>query len=800
MESIVRDLRYGVRMLSRSPGVTAIAVLALALGIGVNSAIFSVVYAVLLRPLPVSDADRLVTIRMASQKLNVTAAQTGFTTYASARQNIRGFESVAAAATGTAVLNAGEREDTIKLWRVTESFLPTLGVSAALGRNFLPDEDQPGAGRVALVADSFWRVRLAADPRVLGTRLPVEGQPYTIVGVLPPAFHVDGRPADVYVPLARSLNTSGWLEVEIFARLRPGVTVQQAQAEMDARAERRQAGPLGWRPRLWLLRDFQVRDVGLSLWVLLAAVGLILLIACANIATILLARASARQNEIAVRRAMGAGSIRLVRQLLTESALLAVLGGTAGVLVAAACVRLVPLLRHERLPGLVLVEQVRVDSAVLAFTLAVSLLTGLVFGIAPALAARRVGVFESLKEGGRSGTSSTRRRTWNLLVITETALALLLAIGATLLVRTFFYLRDTAPGFRVDTLLTARITTPPKKFTAAEQVIAHWKAVMEQVRRIPGVQSASFAQALPLTGDNHVTTMQVEGHHFVRPEEFPIMHYRGAETGYFQTMQIPLRRGRLFTERDNKAGSNVTIVNEAFARRFWPGQDPIGKHVGGDRDPLYQVIGVVGDVRAEDSTKAAPLEIYFHYLQRPTARVALAIRPDPAVGNPLLVEAAIARAVANVDKSQSVTHFAEMRQIISDRIAPKRLAAQLIAIFAGLALVLAAVGIYGLLSFSVVQRTHEIGVRIALGARRTEVLSAVVAEAAVLALIGIATGVAAALALTRVMKTLLYGVSAADPLAYVGAAVALFMIALAAALVPAWRAARLDPLVALRQE
>jgi putative ABC transport system permease protein len=388
-----------------------------------------------------------------------------------------------------------------------------------------------------------------------------------------------------------------------------------------------------------------------------------------------------------------------------------------------------------------------------------------------------------------------------MLIVTETALALVLAIGATLLVRTFFYLRDVAPGFRVDTLLGARVTTPPKKFTSVDQCVAHWKNVIARVRQIPGVQAATFAQALPLDGDNQVSTQQIEGHHFARPQDFPILWYRTVETGYFRAMQIPLRRGRLFTERDNRAAPLVTVVNETFARRFWPGQNPIGKHIGGGQDPVHEVVGVVGDVRTEDSTKAAPPEFYVHFLQRPTARIALAVRTDPRVHRtPLALEPALVRAVIAADPSQTVTRVAEMQRVISDRIAPKRLSAQLIAIFAGLGLVLAAVGIYGLLSFSVAQRTHEIGVRVALGAKRSEVLRMVVAEAAGLAAAGIGIGLAGALALTRVVRALLHGVAATDPWVYAGAAAVLLGIALLAAAVPAWRATRVDPLLALRHE
>ena len=582
------------------------------------------------------------------------------------------------------------------------------------------------------------------------------------------------------------------MPVNIYARLKPGVSIERAQAEAEARSAQLSRGPINWQPRLWRLRDFQVREVRLSLWVLLGAVGLVLLIACANTATLLLARASARQKEIAVRTSLGAGATRLVRQLLTESTLLALAGGACGVLVAVLCVRLVPLLQHQRLPGLL--EQTRVDGAALAFTLALSLLTGMVFGAGPALTAPRVNVNETLKEGSRSGGGRRSRRGWNLLVVTETALALILAVGAGLLIRTFFYLRDVAPGFRVDGLMTARITPPPKKFATREQALAYWQEIMDRVRRVPGVQAATFAQSLPLTGDNFVMNWPVEGYQAARPEDYPVLRSRIVDKEYFRAMQIPLRRGRLFAEQDNRGAPKVVLVNEALVRRFWPGQEPIGKHVGGDKEPVFEVAGVVGDVPQEDTTKDALPEVYFHLLQIPPGRGALAVRADPRV------YPVVRRAVEEVDPTLRVTNVAEMQRLISDRIAPKRLSAQLIGIFAGLALVLAAIGIYGVLSFSVSQRTHEIGVRVAVGAEPGVVLRMVVRQAAALAAVGIAVGIAASLGLTRVLENLLFGVSATEPWVYAGSAAALLLVAMVAAAAPAWRAARVDPLVALREE
>jgi putative ABC transport system permease protein len=796
MRTLIGDIRFAARMLLGNPAVAAVAVLTLALGTGANSAIFSVVYAVLLRPLPVRDAEKLITVAMASEKLRVTGAQPSFDFYEKCRRYGRFYDSIASAAPGTAVF-AAEGETTVKFWRVSATFLPTLGVPPMLGRNFLPEEDQPARARVAILANSFWRGHLSGDPHVLGSRIQMDGETYMIIGVLPPGFHVDGRPADVYVPMGRGSKPQQEFPVNIYARLKPGVSVEQAQAEIDASTKLEGGGPLAWHARVWKLRDFQVRNLRLALWVLLAAVGLVLLIACANTATLLVANASARRKEIATRAALGAGAGRLLRQLLTESTLLSLAGGACGVLVARAAVCLVPLLAHSRLPGLL--EQTRVDGAVLAFTMLIALATGVLFGVAPAVAALRGEPFEALKESGRS-ESPGRRRGWRALVIGETALALVLAIGATLLIRTFFYLRDVAPGFRVDQLLTVRITPPRGKFTSRVQCNTYWTNIISALRAIPGVQAASFAQALPLTGDSWVGAWPIEGVNFAHPREIPPMWQYFVDADYFRTMQIPLRRGRFFDRRDDAGAPKVVIVNEAFVRRFWPGQNAIGKHIGGGEDPRMEVIGVVADVSAEESTKSAPPELYFHFLQMPTARIAAAIRVDPRVfARPAVLEPAVRRAIHLVDPSRPPLQFAEMQRIISDRIAPHRLSAQLIAIFAGLALVLAAVGIYGVLSFSVAERTHEIGLRMALGAERRNVLRLIVGEAAVLASCGIAIGLAGALALTRLMRALLFGVGASDPVTYLGASAALLVIAVAAAAIPASRATRIDPMACLRQ-
>jgi predicted permease len=793
------EMRYAIRTLARNRALTAVITLTLALGIGANSAIFSVVNAVLLRPLPLRDPDRLATIVMTNSKFNETGAQPGFSAYAAWKRYTRLFESVAAAAPGVGDLDLGQAPQQARFWRVSANFFPTLGVSPALGRNFREDDDQPGAAKVAIISSSLWRSAFAGDAGTLGATVRVDGAEYVIIGVLPPGFHCDGRPGDVYAPIGLSPNTHEWLAVNVFARLSPGVTVEQANSEMNSIANASgRAEPFEWRPRVWGLRDFQVRELRFSLFVLLGAVGVVLVIACANVASMLLARAEARSQEIAIRGALGAGPAQLIRQLLAESTLLSILGGASGILVALLCIRLLPYIRHEQLPGLL--EQVRIDGTVLAFTLGVSIITGIVFGFAPALAALRGDPYPTIKSGGRSGAIG-RNRAFRALVVGETALAVFLTIGATLLIRTFFYLRDVAPGFRVDGLVIATVNSERGKFSTREQCVSYYGQIIETVRRIPGVRSATFASNIPQMGELSSMSLPIEGHHFTRVQDVPILWHRSVDNGYLRTMQIPLRRGRFFTEHDTAPSPKAVVVNEAFVRRFWPGHDGIGKHIGGGGDGVYEIIGITADVRSQDSTKDAAPEVLFPYQQMPTARVTLAIRTDSGVyRNPLAIEPALRAAVATVDSRQPVTKIAEMRQLISNRVAPKRLSAQIIAVFAGLALVLAAAGVYGVLSFTVARRTREIGIRIAMGAERAAVLRMIVLQSTKISALGVLAGMSSALAMTRVVKTLLYGVGAADPKTYVMAAAGAITVSIAAALIPAWRAMRVDPIAALRDE
>lgn len=783
-------------MLARAPGMTAVAVLAL--GIGVNTALFSVVNAVLLRPLPVKEPERLVSIVSVNPRLGIAGTTTAYARYAEWRKQARSFESMAAAWAGAADVTIGEETERAIFWRVSESFLPLLRVLPFLGRGFLPEEDQPGGGRVALLSYAYWHRRFAAARNALGQQILIEGNPHAVVGVLPEGFHVDGRPAEVYAPIALSTApTPRPLLVSVYARLKPDTTILRAQAEMDAISRRQDRG-FGWGARVWDVRDAQVQDVRLSLLALLGAVGLVLLLACTNVASLLVARANARQEEIAVRAALGASRGRLARQFLTESALLALAGGACGVALAGWSVRLVPLIHHERLPGLLL--QTRVDGAVLAFTLGLSLLTGMVFGAAPAWSDSRANLHETLKEGVRVGMGLGRGRFWNALVIIETALAVVLIIGAVLLIRAFFFLRDEAPGFRVDGLLVASLNPPRSKYAKAEQFTALYQHVMERVRAIPGVQFATLASALPLSGDYWAMSLPIEGHHFARPQDYPILWYRAVDRDYFRTLQIPLLSGRFFDERDRAGAPRVAIINEAMARRFWPGERAVGKHLGG-KGEMTEIVGVVGNMRHMDVTKEPPVEVFFHWPQAPPPRAMLAVRADPSRHRgPTRLVPAVTGAVAAVDEDVMVVRASDMQRVVSDRIAPKRLTAGLIAAFAALALVLAGVGTYGVLSFSVAQRTHEMGVRIALGAPRGAVLGLVTGQAALLALAGVLIGLGAALGATRVIASLLFGVSAADARVFAGVSLFLLAVAVLAALVPACRAARVDPVTALRRQ
>jgi putative ABC transport system permease protein len=802
MQGLLQDLRYGLRVLAGNPSLTAVAVLALALGIGANTAIFSVVNAVLLRPLPFRDPDRLVSIRIDHEQLNIHGAFGPYPDIADWRQQSRSFEFLAAYTPSAVNLTTRGEPERVARWKVNASFFPMLGVTMALGRGFLPAEDQPGAGRVAILSHSLWQRHFGSDASLVGKAVVIDGDPYTVVGILPPGFKVEDASVDLYTPIALSSargRGDEWM-YGAYARLKAGVSVKQAQAELDTitrRLEKQYPKHIsGWRARVWGMHEFMVRNVRLSLIVLLAAVALVLLIACANVANLLLARAGARQKEIAIRAALGAGGWRVVRQLLTESVLLALLGGVLGLLLAYWGVATLSVLGTEQFP---MVKQARLDLSVLGFTMLISLLTGLVFGIAPALAVSRTNVHETLKEGSeRSSESPGRNRLRSLLVVSEVALALLLMIGASLMIRSFLKLRVVNPGFNPAGVLTASIDLPVAKYSKPEQQMAFYRQLEERLEAMPGVTAAGMVSVLPLSGANQGWGMLIEGRPVSGPSDVPILYFRIVNTKYFQAMQIPLKRGRLFNEQDAQGAPRVLIVNETMARRYWPNQDPIGKRVGTGRpEDWMPVVGVVGDVRHMSLAQEPDTEIFLPFAQNPQPGMKLAVRTSFA---PLTLAPTVRRAVMELDRDQPVSRVASMEQALSDSVATTRLSTMLMGIFAVVALVLATIGIYGLLSFSVTRRRHEIGIRMALGARRADVLHMVVTEGTVLALMGVGIGLMAAFAFTRVIGSLLYGVKATDPAVFLSVSLLLTAVAALASYVPARRATKVDPMVALRYE
>ena len=764
---MLHDVRFGLRILTRNPSVTALSTIALALGIGGSTLIFSVVYAVLLKPLPVADPDRLVWIWANSPSRSLAYAFTAYSTYAEWKAGSPSFESMSAYAPASATLLVGNDPERVDVLRVNAAFFTMLGIYPVVGRNFVAEEDQPGAPRAAILSYGLWERRFGRDTSVIGRSINLDGESVAVTGVLPRGFAFGAvestfpnRTADIYVPIAHSTarGTRGAPSpsLGVYARLRPGVPIERAQAEIDVvsrRLEAAYADMKGIGAQVWRVRDFTVRDVRLSLLVLFGAVGLVLLIACANVANLLLVRASVRRREIALRTALGAGPWRILRQLLTESVILGVCGGVAGLALAAAGTRLVSRYGPERIPFL---KEVSLDGRVLAFAILATLLTGILFGLAPALAAFRARLSETLKEGSiAAGESRARNRFRGALVVIEVAIAMLLTIGATLTMRTLLRLQATNPGFDAEGVLTASFTLPTTKYTNPEQRFAFYQRLLDRVKVMPGVQAASMVSLIPLGGSNTGRNFIIEGQPAPQPEDAPIFWRRVIDPDYFRVMKIRLVRGREFTSRD--AGSpRIAIINETMARRFWPNTDPLGKRFGTGQSWLT-VVGVVGDVKFTSLTKDAELEFYELYRQASIADMILTVR---TVTDPQRLAPALRQAVLETDPTQPISRVTPMTQYVSDAVGTPRLSALLLAVFGTTALLLAAVGIYGVISFSVTRRTREIGVRIALGATGRDVMRIVVGQAIALASVGIAIGIGSALALNSIMQRMLFGVTA----------------------------------------
>ncbi len=814
MQTLFQDLRYGARMLLKNPGFTAVAVIALGLGIGANTAIFSVVNSILLRPLNYKESEKLVQLNHNYPKLDLKASVSaiGYTHY---RDNNKSFENVGAGSFWAVNLTGtGDPERLIGM-TVTHTFFPTLGVEAAKGRVFTPDEDQPGRNRVIVLSDSLWQRRFAADPNIVGKTIMLSGENYIVVGVMPPRFQFGrefGQPIDLYSPIAftpEQLDVNRWRNEFLFvvARLKPDVTLQLAQTEMDtiaANVRQQYFGggdandPASWGLLLRSLREIVVGDIRPALLVLTFAVGFVLLIACANVANLLLARAAARQKEIAIRTALGAGRWRVVRQLLTESVLLALAGGALGLLLAFLGIRLLLSLNENLIPR---ATEIGIDGRVLAFTFGVSLLTGVLFGLVPALQASKTDLHETLKEGGRSGAAHTRRWLRGSLVVIEVTSALVLLIGAGLLIRSFRRVQEVNPGFNPDKMLVMQLSLPNTKYKEPAQIDGFFHKVLQEIAALPGVKSAGISSSLPMSGMSSSGSFTIEGRTVPPGQMSPWGNRWAAGASYFQTMNIPLIRGRYFDDRDVVDAPGVAIIDETMARKFWPNEDPIGKRItfeGGQTNPRWrEIVGIVGHVKQRGLDGESPVQYYFPHRQRPSSNAFLVVR---TASEPQSLTGAVRSVIQSADKELPVFKVTTMEQMVADSTSQRRFTTILLSVFALVALILASVGLYGVLSYTVAQRTHEIGIRMALGAGAADVKKLVVRQGMTMVAAGVVLGLAAAFGLTRLMATLLFGVRATDPLTFVLLPLALALVALIACYVPARRATKVDPMVALRYE
>ncbi len=791
LETAWQDVRFAVRGLLKNPGFSTAVLVTLGLGIGANTAIFSIANEVLLRSLPYPDSGRLVMIKKDWKPFwapngEVTSFADPVEIQAWQEQN-QVLSQLAAYLPEGATLTGGGEAELVKTEKVSASFLPTFGVVPVLGRGFLPEEDRPGAAPAALLGYGLWQRRFGGDAQIVGQAIWLNETSYTVIGVLPPAFKfID--PIDVLVPLGWGKGSHGFANV--IGRLKPGVSVEQARTgldliyrqvrDSDANFQKFRDLSAPGRVVLVEMREAVVGHARLSLLCYLGAVGFVLLIACANIANLLLARGARRRKEIAVRIALGAGQLRIMRQVLTESVLLALPGGLLGLLAGLWAKGLLrPLLGN--LPDL---QPARLDLRVLAFTLSLTLLTGLLFGLAPALEASRVSPNDSLKDGARGG-GSHRHRLSHLLVISEVTLALVLLLGAGLLAKSFVRLRKVDLGFQPERILSLRINLSKSKYPDARSQAAYFEQVLERIRRLPGVETAGLDASLPLSGHNVlVSQMSDDGK---PPDVLPI---GVVNADYFRTMGIPLKKGRLFTDEDRAGKPKVALVNESFARSRFPGQDPVGKEVLG-----ATIVGVVGNVRAGGPTGPPSSLAYFSYLQSGGESMSLAVRTR---SNPMPLSGAIRSQIVDLDPDQPVHGLATLDQRLADTVAPQRVNMMLSGVLGVVALALVAVGIYGVLSFSVAQRTHEIGVRVALGAQTGDVLGLVIGQGLKLALAGVFLGLVAGSWLTRFLSSMLWDVRPFDPWTFAGVSLFLAAISALACYLPARRAARLDPMSALR--
>lgn len=797
----MRDVRYALRALARRPGFTAIAVITLALGIGANTAIFSVVYGVLLRPLDYPEPERLVALRE-SNPLKQPDAQIAPANFLEWQRQNTVFSDLAVYRTVSYNITGDGNPERLLAGRVSAGLFKTLGGKPIIGREFSAEEDQPGRDKVVLISESLWQRRFGSEANVIGKALRLGGEDFTVIGVMPQDFRLpDQRERELWTPIAFTENERTFHHArfcDAIARLKPGVTLDQAQAEMSAIAGRlSQEHPdalQGWTIKVAPVMDFAVGDARKILWVLFSAVGLVLLIACANVTNLLLARAATRQKEMAIRVALGAGRLRIIRQLATESLLLALLGAIVAWPMAAWGLKALLAIAPADLPRL---ADVAIDNRALLFTLGITLLTGLIFGFAPALQLSRADANQSLKDGGTEGNrGGTGRCIGNLLIAGEVALAVMLLVGSGLLLRTIRQLHNVNPGFDDRNALAVTVQLPEKKYADNKQVASFSQQLVEQVSALPGVEASGVARILPITHELRLG-YYVEGRPREAENQLPQTNYSAVSADYFKAMRIPLIAGRTFNGRDNQEAPRVAIVSAELAQRVFPGESAIGRRINLMTGPenYREIVGVVGDVTQQGLVRGSSPHVYEPFAQAPDRFMTLIVRSssDPSAFVP-----AIRSKVIALDHDLPLQRVTTLDKIIANSIRQQRFASVVLSVFAAVALVLALAGLYGVISYSVAQRTRELGIRLALGAQVGDVLRLVLKQGMTYVLIGEVVGIAGAYALTGLIQGLLFGVTATDKVTFITVAVSLFIVALVACYVPARRATKVDPLIALK--
>jgi putative ABC transport system permease protein len=814
MNSLWHDIRYAVRVLAKQPGFTLVVVLTLALGIGANTAIFSVVNAVVLEPLPFSESQRLVAVQGTDVHLGDMHRTLSYPDFADFRAQNRTLESVGIYDRSTSTLTGSGEPLHIDASIVSANVFDILRAQPLLGRTFIASEDQPGT-RVAILSHHLWTSHFGASPDIVGRTIILDAKAYTVVGVMPASFQflLTSQPPELWTTVGVEMvgngtdppmtSERGAHFLSVIGRLKPGVSIDQANADANAigaSLEKQYPDSNGHlsltvHPQI----EAMVGDVRPVLMMVLGAVGFLLLIACSNAANLLLARAAGRQREMAIRASMGAGRARVLRQLLTESVLLALAGGLLGLFLAVWGTTLLASIPSLQIPRL---AQAGIDLRVLAFTLGVSVLTGVLFGMAPAWHASRFNLFLSLKEGGRASSDSKRAsRARNILVVAQVSLAVILLVGASLLVESMVHLTRQSPGFDPNGVMVFNLDLPDARYGKPEQSILFFRELLERVRAVPGVQSASAVLPLPMGDDIIRTSFEIEGRPVPKSEE-PRVHFRIVAQDYIKTMRIPLISGRDFTARDQRTAAQVVLINETMARRYFPNENPIGKHIkpgvaDTGEEKMREIVGVVGDVHHRNLWQATDAECYVPYDQVALGAMNIVVR---AQGEPMSLLPAIREQVRAVDTELPVYKARDLRDYVEASVAQRKFTSMLVSVFAVAGLLLATVGLFGLIFYSVEQRRNEIGIRVAVGAERGDIIGMVLRSGIALALAGVVVGLAGTLAISRVLKNQLFGVSATDPLTFIGVAITLIAVATAACYIPAWRAANADPLTALRNE